>query len=152
MAMRVDPSIRRVFGHFQNLNLLVLVEDLRGARTAHRAWASGALLCPVAHGLPTGRVVGDLRFLEQAAHLGRACDYAARHLGADPAAVFHFVRRWDEDALSPGWVLQQLEGLWEERLTDAEAVQELLEAPVAEGAQGEPAREMVEVPGGGGSA
>jgi hypothetical protein len=144
--MPVDPSIRRVFGHFQNLNLLVLVEDLRGARTAHRAWSSGALLCPVAHGLPTGRVVSDLRFLDQAAQLGRACDYAARHLGADPAAVFHFVRRWDEHALSPGWLLQQLEGLWEERLADAEAVQELFEAPVAEGAQEESARQLVEVP------
>jgi hypothetical protein len=125
--MAIDTSIRNVFGHFQNLNLLVLLENLRSGRTAQRAWSSGALLCPVAHGLPAGQQVRDLRILGQAAEWGQDCDYAARCLGADPAAVLRFVRLWDEHVRAPGWLLRKLSELWEERLADAWAVQEMLQ-------------------------
>lgn len=50
----VDPLVRRVFGPFQNLNLLVLLEDLRAGRVVWGDWAFGGWLCPVAHGLPRG--------------------------------------------------------------------------------------------------
>jgi hypothetical protein len=126
--MSVAASIRDVFGHFQNLNLLTLVQDLRQGGTARRGWSSpGALLCPVAHGLPAGAQVRDLSALGQAADLTVGCDYAARYLGAAREAVYRFVRMWDEGVFQNAWLLRQLEELWTERLGDAEAVQELLE-------------------------
>ena len=130
--MTADPMIRRVFGPFQNLNLLVLVEDLRRGEAGRHQWSSGSLLCPVAHGLAAGREVADLRALDQGDQLGRACDYAARRLGADFTSVQQFVRLWDAGTLTRSWLLHQLQGLWGERLADAEAVQELIQgAPAA---------------------
>ena len=125
--MPAPPTIRDVFSHFQNLNLLVLVQDLRAGRTARQAWLAGTQLCPVAHGLPAGEQVRAVAELGQSADLGRGCDYAARHLGASCEAVRRFVRFWDEEVLSDAWLLRQLEEIWEERLADAEAVQEVLE-------------------------
>ncbi len=126
MNVPVSPIIRDVFGHFQNLNLLALLFDLHQDRTARQTWSSGSLLCPVAHGLPAGQQVQQLIVLGQIAELGHGCDFAARQLGADPAAVLRFVRSWDADAFSRAWLFQQLFALWQERLADAEAVQELL--------------------------
>jgi hypothetical protein len=125
--MAIESMIRDVFGRFQNLNLLALLHDLDQDRTARQAWASGSLLCPVAHGLPAGQQVRQLSWLGQMAGLGQGCDVAARHLGADPRSIQRFVRSWDADSLiSRAWLLHQLDELWQERLTDAEAVQELL--------------------------
>jgi hypothetical protein len=125
--MPVSARVYSVFGHFQNLNLLALLQDLRAGRTARQAWLSGSLLCPVAHGLPHGAQVQRLRALGQAADLGAGCDFAARHLGAEPDAVLRFVRSWDDEILSSDALLCQLEELWQERLADARAVQELLQ-------------------------
>ena len=125
--MPAPSTIRDVFGHFQNLNLLVLVQDLRDGRTARQAWFAGSEWCPVAHGLPAGRQVRALAALGQSADLSKGCDYAALHLGADPNAVRRFVRLWDEEIFSDIWLLRQLQEIWEERLEDAEAVQELLQ-------------------------
>jgi hypothetical protein len=127
--MPIQLRIREVFGYFQNLNLLALIQDLRTGRTAQRAWSANGWLCPVAHGLPAGRHVRQLVVLGQAADLSRGCDYAARHLGADPTTVFRFVRSWDEESHYSAWLLRQLEELWEERLEDATAVQEILQPP-----------------------
>jgi hypothetical protein len=80
---RADSIIHGVFGHF----LLALLADLRSGHTTRGAWSSGNLLCPVAQGMPVGRLVSELRFLGQAAELSRACDYAARQLGADRLCV-----------------------------------------------------------------
>src|SRR5579859_2343062 len=126
-VVSVTSKVYAVLGHFQNLNLLTLLQDLREGRTARQAWLSGSLLCPVAHGLPHGGQVRVLRALGQAADLSEGCDFAARHLGADPGAVLRFVRSWDEEALSSDWLLRQLEEVWEERLADAEAAQELMQ-------------------------
>jgi hypothetical protein len=125
--MSVSASIRGVFGHFQNLNLLALLHDLHSDQTARQAWSRGALLCPVAHGLPAGQQVRELNVLGQAADLGIDCAYAARHLGAEPAAVVRFVHSWDEGNLSRVGLFQQLQELWEERLADAEAMQAFLQ-------------------------
>ena len=124
--MAIEPMIRDVFGHFQNLNLLALIYDLDQDRTARQAWASGSRLCPVAHGLPAEQQVQQLSVLGQIAGLGQGCDVAARHLGANPRSVERFVRSWDTGTLSRFWLLQQLYELWLERLEDAEAVQEML--------------------------
>jgi len=130
---KVRPIIPGVFGHFQNLNLLVLLDDLRRERVTHEAWSAGKLLCPVAHGMPFGQLVSDLCYLGQTAKLARACDYAARHLGADSANVRRFVDLWDARLISPDWLLWQLECMWNERQADADAVQEIIsEVPVAD--------------------
>jgi hypothetical protein len=126
--MPVSSTVYGVFGHFQNLNLLALLQDLRDGRTARQAWLSGSLLCPVAHGLPHGTHVEELRVLGQTIALTEGCDLAARRLAADPGAVLRFVRSWDEDDLSTGALLRQLEELWEERRVDAEAMQALLQS------------------------
>ena len=124
--MAVHATIRAVFGHFQNLNLLALVQDLHAGRAARGGWLSGMLLCPVAHGLAAGREVRALTVLGQEANLADGCDYAARCLGAEAEAVLRFVRLWDDELLGDAGLLRQLEELWEERLADAEAVQEVL--------------------------
>jgi hypothetical protein len=136
--MTVEPFIRSVFGPFQNLNLLILLEDLRSGRTAQGNWSYGDMLCPVAHGLPAGQLVQDLETLDQAISLGRACDQAARHLGADPASVYRFVRSWDAEAFGPSWLQRQLEALWDERQADADAVQTMLLGAAATEAVKEP--------------
>jgi hypothetical protein len=122
-----DPIIRGVFGHFQNLNLLALLHDLRIGRTTRNSWSTGTELCPVAYGMPIGRLVSELRYLGQTAAQERGCDYAARHLGADAESVRRFVELWDTHTYSPAWLLRQLEEIWQERLADAEAVQEILQ-------------------------
>lgn len=123
---KVHAIIHGVFGHFQNLNLLVLLDDLRRERVTHHAWSAGKDLCPVAHGMPFGQLVSDLRYLGQTAKLERACDYAARQLGADPANVHRFVELWDSHTFSTTWFLWQLKLMWKERQADADAVQEVI--------------------------
>jgi hypothetical protein len=128
--MSISRTIRDVFGHFQNLNLLALMHDLQHDRTARQAWASDNQLCPVAHGLPAGEQVQRLSVLEQIAEFGHGCDLAARLIGADPDVVQRFVYFWDAGTFSRRWLWEQLNELWQERLEDAEAVQELLQQPV----------------------
>jgi hypothetical protein len=132
---KIHSIVHGVFGHFQNLNLLVLIDDLRHERVAHDAWVTEKNtwnaekdLCPVAHGMPVGQVVSDLRFLGQRAKLARACDFAAHHLGADPANVYRFVELWDSQTFSTTWLLWQLKVIWRERQADADAVQEVIGA------------------------
>jgi hypothetical protein len=124
--MAVHSRVREVFGYFQNLNLLALLQDLRAGRTARGSWSSGGWLCPVAHGLPAGQHVRQLVVMGQAADLSRGCEYAAHHLGANPISIFRFIRNWDEEPNALHWLLTQLEELWAERLVDADAMQELL--------------------------
>jgi hypothetical protein len=76
--------------------------------------------------MPFGQLVSDLRYLGQTANLGRACDYAARHLGADPESIHRFVELWDSHTFSTTWLLWQLKLTWRERQVDADAVQEVI--------------------------
>ncbi len=118
--------VRQVFAHFQNLNLRVLIEDLRRDQVARGNWAFDKDLCPVAHGLPDGQTVGLLRYLSQSADLKRACVRAAENIGAAPQAILRFVTDWDAGGLGPDWLLGHLEQIWIERRDDAEAVQRIL--------------------------
>ena len=124
--MSIAATIRSVFSHFQNLNLLALMNDLRENKAAHADWASGKLLCPVAHGMASGRQVHDLNMIGEFVNLQRACAQAARFLGASPADIARFVRSWDDQSLSAMVLLGHLEEIWAERLADAVAVQEVL--------------------------
>jgi hypothetical protein len=50
-------------------------------------------------------------------------------LGADPDNILRFVRIWDSYGFARDWLLRQLTEIWDERLADAEAVQQMLAAP-----------------------
>ena len=127
MATPVDHGIRGVFDYFQNLNLLVLVEDLRQGQTARNAWQKGISLCPVAHGLPAEQQVREACSADlEPGYLNRACIFAARILGAKPEEVVHFVECWDRDRIGDDELREQLEQLWRERVADAELMQEFL--------------------------
>lgn len=127
-------NIRTVFAHFQNLNLLALLEDLRQGRTTKTKWASGTKLCPIVHGLPAGRHVHELSLREQSEDLRRSCEYAAGLLGAPSKLILNFIELWDDDAVSSESLLRQLEEVWEERLQDAAAVQSVLRAETSSAA------------------
>lgn len=117
--------MQQLFGVFQNLNLLVLIEDLRRGFAAKGNWSFASNLCPLAHGMADGRVVERLQYLSQAVNLKAASDFAALQLGARPGQVFTFVEKWDEN-FQQEWLLEHLLMIWIERLEDAEAIQELL--------------------------
>ena len=134
--MNISPNAHSVFDYFQNLNLLVLLEDLRHGQTARGSWITGSLLCPIAHGLGDAEIVADMRYLQEAAPLPRSCDYAARRLGADPESVYRFVIDWDRGRIAPERLREQLEAIWRERVEDAAAVQEVLEGGTAKKAGG----------------
>jgi hypothetical protein len=125
--MGTHTLVHELFGRFQNLNLAVLREDLRRGLTAKGDWASSGNLCPLAHGMSDGEVVRQLRCISQAINLEDACREAARHLGAAPIDVYRFVCLWDETSeCESGWLAQQLDELWAERLEDAEFMQLVL--------------------------
>jgi hypothetical protein len=123
--MSIEPLIRQVFGAFHNLNLLILRENLHSGRVPRGAWLTGGSLCPIAHGAPNGQCVREMIALG-VADLPHACNYAAGLVGADPASLLRFVTHWDGDVESNTGLLRQLEELWKERLSDADAVQGLL--------------------------
>jgi hypothetical protein len=125
--MRFSTAIRQVFGHFHNLNLLALIHDLRNHQTARENWTTNdALLCPVAHGLANGQQVKEVNLLGEFANLQRACTMSANWLGADPGDVLRFVRSWDDYTITTEVLLDHLQQIWDERLADAEAFQEVL--------------------------
>jgi hypothetical protein len=123
-------TVRQVFAHFQNLNLRVLIDDLRRGHVTRGNWSFAGDLCPVAHGLPGGRAVGLLRYLSQAVDLPRACRQAAQETGVPARLIERFVLSWDGGAMSPEWLLDQLEAIWAERLADADVVQLVLGRPI----------------------
>jgi hypothetical protein len=118
--MRVN--LRHIFERFQNLNLVFLIEDLRRNLTTVGNWESSQKLCPVAHGMPNGAAVKQLRYLSQEVDLERACEYAAGLVGADGREVIRFVEFWDSEHYAL-WLLEELEAIWRERVNDAVAVQ-----------------------------
>jgi hypothetical protein len=124
--MPVSTHIRSIFSHFENLNLLGLIADLRASQVARHGWSRGSLLCPIAHGLPSGSEVSKLGWMGQNFDVAHGCTFAAHSLGVNPAAVLRFVCSWDDQSLSREWLLKQLEELWIERLENALAVQDVL--------------------------
>ncbi len=116
-------AVKQIFVYFQNLNLRILIENLRRGLVTRGNWSFADDLCPVAHGMPSGHVVGTLRYLSQAVDLPRACHLAAQEMGMPPRFLERFVLTWDQGTLSEQWLLDQLEAIWAERLADAAAVQ-----------------------------
>src|SRR6516162_65500 len=115
-------SVRHVFAHFHNLNLRVLIEDLRRGQITRGDWTSATDLCPVAHGLANGRSVGVLRNLSQAVDQPRACRRVAEEMGAPARFIEDFIFSWDSGTMSHEWLIDHLEAIWRERQADADAV------------------------------
>src|SRR5687767_13408593 len=124
----MSVNTRHIFERFQNLNLAFLLEDLRRNLTAVGNWEAAQKLCPVAHGMPDGAAVAQLRYLSQEINLERACEYAAALMGAQGREVFRFVELWDHKPYAE-WLLDELDAIWQERLADAVAVQEVTAGP-----------------------
>jgi hypothetical protein len=120
-------AVRRVFTHFQNLNLRVLIDNLQRGQVTAGNWSFADTLCPVAHGMPSGQAVGLLRYICQAVDLRRACLQAAQETGVPARHLERFVLSWDSGAMSPDWLLAELQSIWAERQADADAVQCVLE-------------------------
>jgi hypothetical protein len=138
--MPVTTHIRSIFSHFENLNLLTLIADLRASQVARQGWSRGSLLCPIAHGLPSGSEVSKLSWMGQSFDVGYGCTFVAHSLGVHPAAVLRFVCSWDDQSLSREWLLKQLEELWNERLENAQSVQEVLQPSSTEASLRTPSR------------
>src|SRR5262249_4653747 len=120
--------VRQVFSHFQNLNLRVLIENLRHGLVTRGNWFFADDLCPVAHGLTSGATLWVLRYLSQAVDLPRACQRAAQEMGVPSRFLERFVQSWDSGTMSQEWLLEQLEGIWSERQADADAFQNFMRA------------------------
>jgi hypothetical protein len=118
--------VRQVFARFQNLNLRVLIEDLRRGQVTRGNWSFADDLCPVAHGLASGQTVSVLRYLSQAVDLPRACRQAAQEIGVPSRFLERFVLSWDTGGMSQEWLLVRLEEIWSERQADADVVQGLI--------------------------
>lgn len=122
---RPSSPLRPIFERFQNLNLIFLIQDLRKHLAAAGNWASGELLCPVAHGMPDGTTVKRLKYLSQAIGLDAACRCAAGELGTDELVIRQFVDFWDATPTT-AWLLVELEAIWAERMDDADFMTDIL--------------------------
>ena len=118
----MENLIQRIFSRFRNLNLRVLIDDLRHGNVERGRWVrrivGSSTLCPLAHGWQMG------------CNLITPEDSVCRATGASNADVLHFVAMWDESRISGATMLAVLESIWEERQADADAVQAVLEDPI----------------------
>src|SRR5437667_11563879 len=105
--MQSHIIVDQVFGHFQNLNLIVLLEDLRRGFVTHGNWGEESSLCPVAHGVSDGDTVRLMNYASQAVDLDRACHIAAHSLHGDASIIRRFVDYWDWQWLSRDWLIEQ---------------------------------------------
>jgi hypothetical protein len=122
--MTFRETVRNVFTHFQNLNLIVLMDDLRAKRVARLAWityASGQL-CPIAHGMPSFTALRKV--IESDGY-----NQAGEFLGCDEKWPREFVEKWDIVVYRDEELLAELQEIYQERLADADAVQQVIEGP-----------------------
>jgi hypothetical protein len=116
-------TTREIFTRFQNLNIAILMEDLRRGLVAREEWISAPMseddlliLCPIAH---------SCRSFE---HLRTWIEGTTSEMtDANPAAFF--VRDWDNYDIGTPKLLSILEEIWKERMEDADVVQAVCEEP-----------------------
>jgi hypothetical protein len=138
-----------IFSRFQNLNLLFLIQDLRNDKVAIRCWRTFReegtnTLCPLMHGAP-GDINDNVSMQNVYAML---CKYS----GVPVKQLIEFVNYWDGPRIgdssvwNPVVLLDELKAdiarsssvrtelytllkeIYDERLADANAVQEVLES------------------------
>lgn len=125
-----DQDIKMIFSRFENLNLLTLIEDIKISNVAWRGWMKGGALCPLAHGWCRNP---GIRFT-----LVDAMSCAG--LGGTDVELGGKFYSWYDDwgAANPsyhdlkvrtGFLLDVLAGIWQERLADANAVQQITGEP-----------------------
>jgi hypothetical protein len=124
-------KFRDLFARFQNVNLLALMRDLEEGRVIRNSWVRDGRMCPISHGVC---VVGEDDCLL----------VSSRGLGKRWLDIHGFTSEWDWDVRptkdvgvlfdpDPNRVeaLQALlQSIWDERLADADAVQQAIEKPV----------------------
>lgn len=140
-------ALRNIFSRFQNLNLRVLIDDLKRGQVAKGKWSSyrdfvepmqklfwtdspevevsfnyrsirQVEICPMLHGACTA-LEGDSEY---------RCEVLGRQLGVPEWVVHKFIQWWDRNppVEVKQTLLSVLEDIWQERLTDANAVQEVI--------------------------
>lgn len=121
---------KRMFSKFPNLNLLFLIEDVRSGRAARGMWKSGQDLCPVAHGWRDDWACRVLQTPMMAVQFD--ADLGAMFAGLQADEVFTFTSWWDVEQHSTKRkiLLDILEEIYQERLIDANAVQQVINVPV----------------------
>lgn len=121
---------KRMFSKFQNLNLLFLIEDVRSGRTARGMWKSGQNLCPVAHGWRDDWACRLLQTPMIAVKFDSALSAMVAGLQADE--VLPFTSWWDvgHSITKQKILLDILEEIYQERLIDADTVQQVINVPV----------------------
>lgn len=110
-------QLKNIFGRFQNLNLLLLIEDLRRGMVARGNWhdLENGNLCPIAHGWRCDRFRSD--------------NYTTPWLWAGISdeefysTPNHFPYEWDNGLVTRDQLLSTLESIYAERLADADVVQ-----------------------------
>lgn len=121
-------ELKNLFGRFENLNLRVLMDDVRTGNVAFEAWVYDVYpkihfpkLCPVAHGW------------QQRCDTSETEDNLFAAAGVPRWLGSRFIEWWDnesKDETKP-FLLVALRELWDERLADAEAVQCLIHGEAA---------------------
>jgi hypothetical protein len=129
-------KFRYIFEKFQNLNLLVLLEDLRRDQVASSSWRKWvfypdssypvATLCPLMHGVCKYDIT-----------LRGYAEGASTSIGIGNPEVFEFTSWWDFHTNKDG-LIQLLESIYKERLEDADAVQNMLEVKDGSRNMGQP--------------
>jgi hypothetical protein len=129
-------QFRPIFERFQNLNLIVLLEDLRKGQVARNSWTTkisykpiSIEICPIAHGWSkyiSPEVNGKYFFTFPSDRNIKS----AEMIGVDVKNIKSFLHWWDS-AKSYMEVtqelLQLLQSILDERLADADVVQEVIE-------------------------
>ena len=107
--MPILPAVHQVFGHFQNLNLLALLNDLGNGESVRQAWFSSGRLCPVAHGLPAGQQVRELTIWARPPTSAKVAITPPSILAPILTLCCASFRSWDEGVVRHEWLLRQLQ-------------------------------------------
>lgn len=128
-----ELEIKNIFSRFQNLNLRILVDDLKNGQCAvgdwvhltkdSKTWENITLICPLAHGFHHESSINkvQLALLSQ-----QEQKIASEEIGITRKQVKDFLNWYDYKNDSTNKLLPILESIWKERLEDADAVQNVI--------------------------
>lgn len=126
-----ELEFKGIFSRFENLNLLILMEDLRRGMVSRTFWVQPETknMCPIAHGskgrLKESLSIEELRLNPDASLATTNCELAniPLHIGEK------FYRLWDDvdddnnPLMADRELLAILTDIYNERLADADVVQ-----------------------------
>ncbi len=137
----IAEDFRGIFERFQNLNLLVLIEDIKNGNVARGTWSQyiypdDATMCPLMHGFQNScnnrfspRLKEDNTSLEDwmAAKDALGMPYATE--------IMEFTAWWDSGGSKTNRLLKLLHSILQERMIDADAVQACIGQEVFAGSE-----------------